>query len=115
MSPVEHDPDRELERLRAERLSAMQVEAQAAIEKQTSENDAEVAKADKLRSLLTVEARQRLRAVEMARPDEGTRIRDQIVELADQSRIQVPIDDASLKRILAGVDSARTRPSVRRI
>ena len=99
--------DSELERMRAARLSEVQnqiesqAEQQLAAEEQQAVADQETtALNEAMRTILTPESRERLGRVELTRPE---------------GRLQTPVDDNTLKAVLAQLNSNRRESSIRRI
>jgi len=68
-----------------------------------------------LRGILTPEARQRLTNIKMVRPEFAEQIELQLIQIAQQGRIPLPINDVQLKEILARLQSARRDIKIRRL
>ncbi len=68
-----------------------------------------------LMRILSPEARQRLTNIKMVRPELAAAVEDQLIILAQQGRIKVPVTDEQLKRILELVTPKRRRTRIRRI
>jgi programmed cell death protein 5 len=114
--------DDELERLRAARMAEIQqqiesqAEQQMESEVQEQEQSHELsALSEAMKTILTPEARQRLAAVEMTREDVALGVKRHLVNLHQQNRLQIPIDDETLKGVLAQLSSNRRESTVRRI
>lgn len=93
----------ELEKLREEKMKELQEQAgnqqteeaqQAAQERAQAQQDA------LLKQYLTDDARQRLNAVEMSKPDFAETVKQQVTALAQSGRIQGRIDEEQMKAIL---------------
>ncbi len=122
MSEVMSANDDELERLRAARMAEIQqqiesqAEQQMESEVQEQEQSHELsALSEAMKTILTPEARQRLAAVEMTREDVALGVKRHLVNLHQQNRLQIPIDDETLKGVLAQLSSNRRESTVRRI
>ncbi|MGB9756765.1 MAG: DNA-binding protein [Candidatus Bathyarchaeales archaeon] len=101
----------ELEELRRRKLLALQQklaeeQKQAQIEQQ---------KQALLRKILTPDARQRLTNLKMVRPEFTEQLELQLIQLAQQGKLPVPLTDAQLKEILIQLQSQRREPRIRRI
>ena len=122
MGEVMSTSDDELERLRAARKADIQQQLESQAEHQMQAEAQEQVDSQELSSLsdamkiiLTPEARQRLAAVEMTREDVALGVKRHLVNLHTQNRIQVPIDDETLKTVLAQLRSNRRESTIRRI
>lgn len=98
--------DEELEALRRKRLAELQMQLDS--EQQTAEikrRNAEVQAQRQavLRTILTPEARERLAALRMARPELVADVEQQLFMLAQQGRINRKIDDNTLKDLLSRI------------
>ncbi|MFB6221375.1 MAG: DNA-binding protein [Halolamina sp.] len=99
------NPDEErLEQLRQERLEELQEQAgggeanqQAAKQQQ---EQAEAKQEALLKQHLTDDARQRLNAVEMSKPEFAKKVKRQVVALAQSGRVQGRIDEDQMKELL---------------
>ncbi|MEM3759477.1 MAG: DNA-binding protein [Candidatus Bathyarchaeia archaeon] len=101
----------ELEELRRRKLLALQQklaeeQRQAQIEQQ---------KQALLRKILTPDARQRLTNLKMVRPEFTEQLELQLIQLAQQGKLPIPLTDAQLKEILIQLQSQRREPRIRRI
>lgn len=88
----------ELERLREEKMKKMQ-EGEGE-EAQEQKQRAEAQKKAVLRKSLEPEARERLQALRMAKPQFAEQVERQVVALAQSGRLQGKIDEAQMKQIL---------------
>ncbi|MFW5935369.1 MAG: DNA-binding protein [Halolamina sp.] len=96
------DEDR-LEELRQERLEELQDQAGGEEAQQAAKEQQERAQAQQdalLKQHLTDDARQRLNAVEMSKPEFAQKVKQQVTALAQSGRIQGQIDEAKMKQIL---------------
>ncbi|AEN06335.1 DNA-binding protein [Halolamina sp.] len=95
-----------LEQLRQERLEELQDQAGGggdASRQQAPKEQQERADAQQdalLKQHLTDDARQRLNAVEMSKPDFAKKVKQQVVALAQSGRVQGRIDEEQMKQIL---------------
>ncbi|HWG89577.1 MAG TPA: DNA-binding protein [Candidatus Thermoplasmatota archaeon] len=95
--------DDELEELRRRKMAEMQNQAGAEAHQEAQRAQAEAAKANVLRVILTPEARERLTRVKLAYPDVATSLENQLIVLYQQGRIRGQIDEELLKQFLARV------------
>ncbi|WP_049979798.1 DNA-binding protein [Halolamina rubra] len=96
------DEDR-LEELRQERLEELQDQAGGEEAQQAAKEQQERAQAQQdalLKQHLTDDARQRLNAVEMSKPEFAQKVKQQVTALAQSGRIQGQIDEEKMKQIL---------------
>jgi programmed cell death protein 5 len=109
--------DEELERLKARRLAELQAQQQQGEEVRRAQAEAEAQKQALMRRILTPEARQRLANIRMVRPDFAEQLELQLIQLAQAGKVQLPIDDELLKRLLSqlGGQQRKRDISIRRI
>ena len=89
-------------------LAALRERRASELKKQLSDSQAQEAqrqqvaaqKAQILRGILTVKARDRLNNLKLARPELAEQIENQLIMLAQSGRLQGLISDEELKRIL---------------
>ena len=113
----------ELALLRQQRLAALQAQyesqgvahQEAIIEEQAKVEQAEAVLEAKLRNNLTSEARSRLTTVKMARPELANTVGQAIIGLIEEGRMQSPVDDSTLKTLLARSQSEKRESTIRRI
>lgn len=92
-----------LEQLRQERLEELQEQTGGEGTQQAAQEQQERAKAQQdalLKQHLTDDARQRLNAVEMSKPEFAEKVKRQVTALAQSGRIQGQIDEDRMKQIL---------------
>ena len=105
--------DSELGAIRKKRLAEMQ--ASATDEEQTEKiRQAEAQKQTVLRTILTVEARQRINNIKMVRPEFAEQLELQLIQLAQTGRIKLPLDDDQLKEVLKRMQGQRKDIKIRR-
>jgi len=96
--------DEELEALRRKRLAELQMQLeseQQAEEVRRRNAEIQAQRQAVLRAILTPEARERLAALRMTRPELVAEVEQQLLILAQQGRINRQIDDSTLKDLLA--------------
>jgi programmed cell death protein 5 len=93
--------DEDLERLRQRRLMELQAQQQQHEEMQRAQQEAEAQKQALMRQILTPEARQRLANIKIVRPDFASQLEAQLIQVARSGRVQLPISDETLKKLLA--------------
>ncbi|KAB1187311.1 MULTISPECIES: DNA-binding protein [Haloferax] len=108
----------ELRRKKMQELQEQQAGQQGSAEQQQAEEAAqqraEQQKQALLKQFLTDEARQRLNAVQMSKPDFAEQVERQIVALAQSGRIQGRIDDAKMKALLKELQPESKSFNIRR-
>jgi len=107
--------DDELEEIRRRKLLQLQRrvgEEQGDIQAQ---QQLELQKQALLRSILTPEARQRLANLKMVRPEFTSQLELQLIQLAQQGKIPIPLTDKQLKQILVQIQSRKREIKIRRV
>ncbi len=114
--------DEELAALRAHRMKeiqeqlSMQAANQLEAEEKAQIEASQAANVDaSLRKYLSPDARARLARIAMVEPKRANAIKADLAAMLDQGSIDVPMSDASLKKILAQLSKSRNTASVRRI
>jgi programmed cell death protein 5 len=107
--------EEELEELRRRKLLQLQQQMaeqqyQSQVQQQIEEQKQAV-----LRRILTPAARQRLTNLRMVKPNFTGQLELQLIQLAQQRRINIPITDEQLKKILAQLQSRRRDIKIRRV
>jgi len=64
---------------------------------------------------LTPEARQRLTNLKMVRPEFTEQLELQLIQLAQQGKIPIPLKDSQLKQILIQLQARKREPKIRRL
>lgn len=108
------NPD-DIEALKQRRLAEMQ---RRAVEEERAESvrrEAEAQKQNVLRVILTPEARSRLNNLKMVRPEFADQLELQLIQLAQQGRLPVPLTDDHLKRLLAELQEKKRDIKITRI
>ena len=106
--------DEELEELRRKRLSALQRQAADEQRSAQAEQQMEQQKQALLRSILTPEARQRLANLKIVRPEFTDQQELQLIQLAQQGKIPVPLADEQLKKILIQLQGRKRETTITR-
>jgi programmed cell death protein 5 len=106
--------DEELEELRRRRLSAMRRQSSDEQKNAQAEEQADQEKQALLRSILAPEARQRLANLKMIKPDLVSQLEMQLIQLAQQGRVSIPMGDEQLKKILVQLQARRRETRITR-
>jgi len=107
--------DDELEEIRRRRLLELQSKVAEEQRNVQMEQQLELQKQALLRSILTPEARQRLANLKMIRPDFTSQLELQLIQLAQQGKIPIPLTDKQLKQILTQIQSRKREIKIRRV
>jgi len=105
----------ELEELRRRKLSALQQKFSEEQRQARMEQQLELQKQTLLRKILTPEARQRLANLKMVRPEFTEQLELQLIQLAQQGKLPIPLADVQLKQILVQLQSQKRETKIRRI
>ena len=105
--------DEELQKLRERRLLELQAQQQQQEELQRAQQEAEAQKQAIMRKILTPEARQRLANIKIVRPDYAEQLELQLIQVAQSGRVKLPINDETLKRLLAQIMSQQQQRDIR--
>ncbi len=106
--------DEELETLRRRRMAEMQRAAVDDQRRAQAHQQVERQKQSILRQILTPEARQRLTNIRMVKPEFAEELEMQLIQLAQQGRLQNPVTDEQLKKTLIQLQSQRKDIKIRR-
>ena len=107
---------REQRRLELQRQLESQAQAQAEAEIESQRKNAESqAVSNAMKQLLTSEARARIARISLATPERAESIRKLILELNQNQKFTPPMNDDTLKSILATQSKSRSNASIRRI
>lgn len=106
--------DEELEELRKRRLSAMRRQASNEQKNEQAEEQVDQERQALLRSVLAPEARQRLTNLKMIKPDLVSQLELQLIQLAQQGKVPIPMGDEQLKKILVQLQARRRETTITR-
>ena len=107
--------EEELDALRKRRMLELQqrmVEEQKQVQ---AHQKVESQKQALLRRILTPEARSRLTNLNMVKPEFTQQLELQLIQLAQQGRINIPITDEQLKELLVKLQSGHRDYKIRRV
>jgi programmed cell death protein 5 len=107
--------DEELEELRKRRLQALQRQISDEQKNAQVQQQLEAQKQALLKSILTDEARQRLTNLRMVKPEFTEQLELQLIQLAQQGKIPIPLSDEKLKQILVQLQGRKRETKIRRI
>lgn len=107
--------EEELEQLRKRRLLELQQRIAQEQRRIQAEQQLERQKQAVLRRILAFDARQRLTNLKMVRPEFAEQLELQLIQLAQQGRVNIPITDQQLKEILMKLQSRRREIKIRRV
>jgi programmed cell death protein 5 len=105
----------ELEKLRRKKLLELQREITEEQQKAQVQQQLELQKQALLRNLLTPEARQRLTNLKMVKPEFISQLELQLIQLAQEGKLPIPLEDKQLKQILIQIQARKREPKIRRI
>ena len=107
---------REQRRLELQRQIESQAQAQAEAEIESQRKNAESqAVSNAMKQLLTSDARARIARISLATPERAESIKKLIIELKNNNKFIPPMNDETLKSILATQSKSRSNASIRRI
>lgn len=107
--------EEELEELRRRRLLQLQQQLSEQQHQAQMQQQIEKQKQTVLRRILTHAARQRLTNLKMVKPNFTEQLELELIQLAQQRRIGIPITDEQLKKILVQLQSQRRDIKIRRV
>jgi programmed cell death protein 5 len=106
--------DEELQELRRKKLAALQRQMTDEQKSAQAEQQMEQQKQALLRSMLTPKARQRLANLKMVRPEFTDQLELQLIQLAQQGKVPVPLGDEQLKKILVQLQGRKRETTITR-
>jgi len=107
--------EEELEALRKRRMLELQQRMVEEQKQAQAQQQLEGQKQALLRRILTPEARSRLTNLNMVKPEFTQQLELQLIQLAQQGRIAIPITDEQLKELLVRLQSGRRDYKIRRV
>ena len=107
--------EEELEELRRRRLLELRRRLAQEQERAQRAQQIEVQKQAVLRRILTADARRRLTNLKIVKPEFANQLELQLIQLAQQGRVELPITDKQLKDILIRLQSRRRDIKIRRV
>jgi programmed cell death protein 5 len=108
------NPD-DIEALKEKRLAEMQRRAAQEDRAEGMKREEEAQKQNVLRIILSPEARSRINNLKMVRPDFADQLELQLIQLAQQGRLPVPLTDDHLKKILVELQEKKRDFRITRI
>lgn len=106
--------DVELDELRRRKFSTLQRQMADEQKDAQMQQQMEVQKENLLRTVLSPEARQRLANLKMVKPEFTEQLELQLIQLAQQGKVQVPLPDEQLRKMLVQLQSRKREPTIRR-
>ncbi len=107
--------ENELEAIRRRKLMELQQRLAEEQRRAQVQQQLELQKQAILRRILTPKARQRLTNIKMVRPEFAAQLELQLIQLAQQGRLPIPLNDQQLKNILAQLQTRKRDIKIRRI
>jgi programmed cell death protein 5 len=104
----------ELEEIRKRKLLALQQKVAEEQQQAQMEQQIETQKQVLLRKILTPEARRRLANLKMVKPDFTNQLELQLIQLAQQGKLPIPLTDEQLKQILVQLQTQKRETKIRR-
>jgi programmed cell death protein 5 len=107
--------EEELDALRKRRMLELQQRMAEEQKQAQAQQQLENQKQALLRRILTPKARSRLTNLRMVKPEFTQQLELQLLQLAQQGRINIPITDEQLKELLVKLQSGRRDYKIRRV
>jgi len=107
--------EEDIEELRRRRLLELRRRLAQEQERVERAQEVEMQKQAVLRRILTADARQRLTNLKIVKPEFANQLELQLIQLAQQGRMELPITDEQLKDILIKLQSHRRDIKIRRL
>ena len=105
----------ELEEIRRRKLLDLQRQVANEQKNVEIEQQLEAQREALLRRILTPKARQRLANLKMVKPEFTEQLELQLIQLAQQGRVSIPLTDEQLKEMLAQIQSRKREIKIRRV
>ncbi|MFW5912238.1 MAG: DNA-binding protein [Candidatus Hadarchaeota archaeon] len=107
--------DEDLEEIKKKKMENMKAQMEDRQEEQEQKKkQMEQIKKQMLRQILTSEARSRLSNLRMARPKFTERVENQLIQIARTGRVETPLSDEQLKKILKKLQDNKKSINIRR-
>ena len=107
--------EEELDALRKKRMLELQQRMVEEQKQAQAQQQIEGQKQALLRRILTPEARSRLTNLNMVKPEFTQQLELQLIQLAQQGRINLPITDEQLKELLVKLQAGKRDYTIRRV
>ena len=107
--------EEELEALRKRRTLELQRRLAQEQQRAQAGQQIEMQKQAIMRRILTSDARQRINNLKMVKPQFTEQLELQLIQLAQQNKISIPMTDEQLKEILKKLQSQRREIKIRRV
>lgn len=107
--------DDDLEEVRRRKMAELRRQVSEEQQKNEQQKELQTQKDNMLRQILTYEARQRLNRLKLVKPEFVEQIELQLIQIAQSGKVQLPIDDDQLKKILIQLQSSKREITFRRI
>ena len=107
--------EEEIEELRRRKLLELQRRLAQEQQRIQMQQQIEMQKQAALRKILTPKARQRLTNLKMVKPEFAEQLELQLIQLAQQGKVNIPVTDEQLKDILMRLQSRRRDIKIRRV
>ena len=105
----------ELEEIRRRKLLSLQQRLAEDQRQEQAEEQLELQKQTLLRKILSPEASQRLTNLKMVKPEFTDQIELQLIQLAQQGKLPIPLSDKQLRDILVQLQSRKRETKIRRV
>ncbi len=99
--------DEEISEIRRRKMLELQRRLAQEEQRQQAQQELELQKQALMRRILTPKARQRLTNLKMVKPEFAGQLELQLIQLAQQGKVDIPISDKTLKQILVQLQSHR--------
>jgi programmed cell death protein 5 len=109
------DPSDDIEMLKQRKLAAMQRQMAEESHADRAQQEAEMQKEKLLRAILSPEARSRLNNLKIVRPDFAEQLELQLIQLAQDRRLPLPLSDDQLKQILVELQNRKRDIRITRV
>lgn len=107
--------EEEIEEIRKRKLLGLQRKLAQEQQEIQMQKQMEIQKQATLRAILTPKARQRLANLKMVKQEFTEQLELQLIQLAQQGRVNIPIGDEQLKDLLIRLQSRRRNIRIRRV